>query len=317
MRIKTLRNILEVAECKSINKAANRVYISHQALRATINALEKDLDCKIFNRSQQGVQLTEKGEAIISDIKHIVEITNTWEKYKDSKEEISGEVPVAITPLGSHQILSDVVEQCRITYPELVIKSKLCRRGEMLEDLRLKRMIGFLISAQLPEVESIFQNFAKNNGYEMEVLWIDQFEIILNVENPLAKQSSVRLKQLKDTNLIMYPNESKLSVYNELYNSFSNEKPLTYVNQFDIIYHVIEHHDSGAIFPSHAKKMKYFNPDKIVQLPIENYKPSDACLLFYPKKNTLTPAEKIIVNTIRESALLFAKKYDINLINDN
>lgn len=53
-----------VADCGSFNKAAEKMYISPPAVMKQINALEKHLDMKLFNRTNQGIRLTPAGKVI-------------------------------------------------------------------------------------------------------------------------------------------------------------------------------------------------------------------------------------------------------------
>lgn len=53
-----------VADCGSFNKAAEKMYISPPAVMKQINALEKHLDMKLFNRTNQGISLTSAGKVI-------------------------------------------------------------------------------------------------------------------------------------------------------------------------------------------------------------------------------------------------------------
>lgn len=48
MKIQQMEQIMEVYTCKSINKAAQRLYISQSALSASINAAEKELGRQIL-----------------------------------------------------------------------------------------------------------------------------------------------------------------------------------------------------------------------------------------------------------------------------
>ena len=53
-----------VADCGSFNKAAEQLYISPPAVMKKINALEKHLDMKLFDRTSQGIRLTAAGKVI-------------------------------------------------------------------------------------------------------------------------------------------------------------------------------------------------------------------------------------------------------------
>lgn len=53
-----------VADCGSFNKAAERLFISPPSVMKQVNALEKHLDIKLFERTNQGIRLTPAGQVI-------------------------------------------------------------------------------------------------------------------------------------------------------------------------------------------------------------------------------------------------------------
>ena len=58
MVFQQLHYFIAVAECGSINGAAERLFISQQSLRASINSLEQKLGFALFYRSAKGMRLT-------------------------------------------------------------------------------------------------------------------------------------------------------------------------------------------------------------------------------------------------------------------
>jgi len=77
LKINVLSYALTVEECGSLNKAAAKLYISQPNLSLAIQSLEKELGYPVFNRTNQGVSLTEKGEEFIVFAKNIL---NNYEK---------------------------------------------------------------------------------------------------------------------------------------------------------------------------------------------------------------------------------------------
>ena len=61
MRLEQLKYLIEVANCKSINKAAQNLYITQPALSIAINSLEEELQYPLLKRTKKGVLLTEDG----------------------------------------------------------------------------------------------------------------------------------------------------------------------------------------------------------------------------------------------------------------
>ncbi|QSX09397.1 LysR family transcriptional regulator [Alkalibacter rhizosphaerae] len=64
MHIEALEYFYKVAGAKSISKVANSAHISQSALSQQISKLEDSLGCQLLNRSNKGVELTEKGQIV-------------------------------------------------------------------------------------------------------------------------------------------------------------------------------------------------------------------------------------------------------------
>lgn len=61
MRLQQLLYVKEIARCRSMNKAAVRLYISQPSLSEAIRDLEKEFGITLFDRSRRGVSLTAEG----------------------------------------------------------------------------------------------------------------------------------------------------------------------------------------------------------------------------------------------------------------
>lgn len=72
MQIDSLKYFYEVAELKSISKAANNSHISQPALSHQLSKLEKELGAKLLERSNKGVKLTSQGEILYNYAREIL-----------------------------------------------------------------------------------------------------------------------------------------------------------------------------------------------------------------------------------------------------
>ena len=59
MNIQQLTYIVEIANCKSISRAAEYLFVSQPALSQQIRNLEKELGYRVFHRTSKGLELTE------------------------------------------------------------------------------------------------------------------------------------------------------------------------------------------------------------------------------------------------------------------
>lgn len=83
-----LDTFLIVAEMGSFSKAAEKLYISKNAVIQQMNLLEEKLDLTLFNRTNHGITLTVAGKAFITQVQKLQklshEIENSMAFYKNT-----------------------------------------------------------------------------------------------------------------------------------------------------------------------------------------------------------------------------------------
>lgn len=67
-----IETLIQVADAGSFSKAAERLYITPVSVMNQVNALEKRVGVKLFERTNHGVELTEAGRSIYQDAKQII-----------------------------------------------------------------------------------------------------------------------------------------------------------------------------------------------------------------------------------------------------
>lgn len=75
MNITALTCYLTVCETRNFTKAAEKCFISPQGVSKTVKKLEQELDCQLFRRTSQGLELTESGAALQLRARRILEET--------------------------------------------------------------------------------------------------------------------------------------------------------------------------------------------------------------------------------------------------
>ena len=139
MRLEQLKYFVEVAKSGSFSHAAKKLYMTQPNISQAIFRLEEELGVKLFERSYQGVKLTEIGllifqraEDVISKIEEIKAIANEGTSAAREKIVISASksickvfLPKTITQFsalypdiqleivegGTHQTITDVLHE--------------------------------------------------------------------------------------------------------------------------------------------------------------------------------------------------------------
>lgn len=72
-----IETLVQVADAGSFSKAAEKMYITPVSVMHQINALEKRIGIKLFERTNHGVRLTEAGKSIYHDARQIIAASDT------------------------------------------------------------------------------------------------------------------------------------------------------------------------------------------------------------------------------------------------
>ena len=85
MTLQQLRYVTAVAEKGTITEAADGLYISQPRLTNAIHELEKEMNIRIFNRTNKGISLSKEGEDFLGYARQVLEQAAILEdRYKGS-----------------------------------------------------------------------------------------------------------------------------------------------------------------------------------------------------------------------------------------
>ena len=73
---KYLDAFITAADCGSLSKAAEAMFLSSTAIMKQINQLERHLGIQLFIRTNKGIQLSEAGKSLYQDAKYMIRFSN-------------------------------------------------------------------------------------------------------------------------------------------------------------------------------------------------------------------------------------------------
>ena len=73
MTLQQLRYVIMVAETGTITEAASRLFISQPSLTNAIHELEKEMNIKIFDRTNKGIHISKDGEDFLGYARQVLE----------------------------------------------------------------------------------------------------------------------------------------------------------------------------------------------------------------------------------------------------
>lgn len=150
---------LSVANSRSITSAAKRLYISQSAATRLIQKFESCMNTTLFERTNQGVKLTDSGRDLYRQLKPSYSRLNTV-FYNAYMADSGSDKLIRVACMDSNEIfdeLSPIIKQYQNIFPECDIDMKLCSFQELREGVlsgRFDCAFTFSVSSKdLPKVE--------------------------------------------------------------------------------------------------------------------------------------------------------------------
>lgn len=118
-----LDTFIQTADCGSFMKAAEKLYISPNAVTKQINLLEQDLDLKLFQRSSRGLVLTEAGKLVYNEAKKIIKLSNAvLQKAHELEERQEYNIRVGVSLMNSSRILLEEWGKAANLHPNMKLQ---------------------------------------------------------------------------------------------------------------------------------------------------------------------------------------------------
>jgi DNA-binding transcriptional LysR family regulator len=121
MELRHLRYFVTVAEEENVTRAARRLHVSQPPLSRQIRDLERELGVNIFDRSTNGVRLTEAGETFLVDARDVLQRADeAVERVKSVALGKSGRLRVGHAS-GTVDILRPALRSFSRTHPHVSV----------------------------------------------------------------------------------------------------------------------------------------------------------------------------------------------------
>ena len=95
MTFQQLMYVVEISKCGSINKAANKLFLSQSAISTAVHELENELNITLFNRTNKGVELTADGREFLSFAVSLLEQKRLLESLYRENNNLTGDYAYA------------------------------------------------------------------------------------------------------------------------------------------------------------------------------------------------------------------------------
>ena len=194
MTLAQLKYIIAVAECGTISKAAEKLYISQPSLTTSIKDLESEFGIEIFSRTNKGVILTSDGEEFLGYARQVISQTSLMEEHYSGATAARHQFCVS-TQHYSFSIEAFVKLLKEYGGEQYDFRIRETQTYEIIEDVaKLKSEVGVLYLNQFNE--TVLRKLLRENDLEFTSLFIAKPHVFVGADNPLAKKEVLTLEDL-------------------------------------------------------------------------------------------------------------------------
>uniref|UniRef100_UPI003FED71EA LysR family transcriptional regulator n=1 Tax=Candidatus Fimivicinus sp. TaxID=3056640 RepID=UPI003FED71EA len=196
MRLVQLEYFIKIAECGSITKAAQELYVSQPSLTKAIANLEAEYDIRLLERTPKGVRMTARGSEFLEYARDVI---NSRQKLEDTfgKKET---VPVQRLCVASQQFdfLYDLLEEvCRENQMMVNVMMAEVDRGTVLKRVKGRTAdVGILILTDSDRKD--FDNEIKKNALEAHKMAHSGVYVCMASLSPFYGRTEVKCSEISD-----------------------------------------------------------------------------------------------------------------------
>lgn len=213
MTLQQLEYILALDKTRHFVRAAELSGVTQPTLSAMIQKLEDELDCKIFDRSRQPIEVTEIGKQIIKQAQQVIFQANQLkENVHSEKQSISGSLNLAVIPTIAPYLLPKFIASFTTMYPDMLLKINEMHTNTIIEKLRVGEIDMAILSTPLEDSKIL------------EVpLYYEKFAAYISPLDPIYSRKELSASEMPLDRLWVL--EEGHCLRNQVFN-FCTEKPL-------------------------------------------------------------------------------------------
>ena len=156
MNLRSLEYFLVVTEEMNFTRAAERLFLTQQALSSHIKRLEEEYDAVLFHRKPT-LALTQKGEELKYWAEQILSAEkNLRANLYDIGTNCRGRIRIGVARLRAFRMMPEIMERYRLLYPNVaieVVDGATAFFSEQLENNKLDMYIGVNAETGMNEVD--------------------------------------------------------------------------------------------------------------------------------------------------------------------
>lgn len=192
MNIENIEAFVYVNHYGSFNKAAEVLFLSQPSVTARIQTLERELDCKVFDRLGKQIALTEKGKQFLPYAQQIMQTFQKGKLHMQQRKTVPHELRIGATVSVSNYLIPSLLPRLKQRYPEIHIKLTTSSTDDLVNKL-LNKEIDLAFVRKVVHPSLISYKF-----YE------DPIKLYVYEGHPFTQKSSVSIEEIGFQPLVFF-----------------------------------------------------------------------------------------------------------------
>ena len=213
MTLQNLRYLVEVANYKSVSKAARALYMSQSALSSAIKDVEDELGIQIFYRTNRGISLTPDGEDCLKYCKEIIERSDHLAVRYQARQSLRTYFSVSAQHLPFAVRAFQELTATRLP-EEYDVAMRETSTSAILHDVSTERSELGVVAFHPEQLELIRKALYIHDLGFVELERLNTY-VFVRKQHPLAGKGSLSLEDLADYPFVTYDQDDGPSYYTE------------------------------------------------------------------------------------------------------
>jgi LysR family transcriptional regulator for metE and metH len=195
IELRHLRSLLAIAGSRKLADAAQRVHLTQSALSHQIRAVEEHYGMSLFDRSRQGLRLTQAGERLVALAREVLaQVSEAERDLARLQGDTRGELRIALECHTCFDWLMPVMDEFRRRWPEVEV--------DLVAGFH-PQPLALLAEGKADMV--IGSRPARSRGLHVAPLFRFEILVVLSNEHRLRARRRVEAADLRGETLITYP----------------------------------------------------------------------------------------------------------------
>ncbi len=206
LEIRHLRLVAAVADCGSLTRAGDRLHLTQSALSHQLRDIESRLGAALFLRVGKRLVLTPAGERLLVSARDVLDrLDRTEDEIRQMGKDRAGILRITTECYTCYHWLPPLLVHYRKRFPRVEVRIDVGATGRPLDRLLAGKIDLAIMSSPVNDRRLVSRP-----------VFDDELVVVAARHHPFAKQTHVRLSEMRDQTLYVYPPKEESRVLQEV-----------------------------------------------------------------------------------------------------